>query len=177
MTTTAHILTMPVGTKPDLQALRQEFACTVVQHNWHPSRPAIPGVLHITCMHPEDLRAAGCHQFTERGWHAQPVAMPQRQRGHIQAGLVLDFCTACLLGGLLLGATGWLDGPSEDETAQTIAAEVEAARCAAVTQARFERAAQAACREENAGWYAIGPNKIQCTTRRGAKTFVAEVQP
>lgn len=76
--TPATIITMPAGTQPDLEALQREFGHTVVQHNWHPSRQVIPGVLHLTCMHPDDLRAAGCHEFIERGWQAQPVAMPHR---------------------------------------------------------------------------------------------------
>lgn len=180
----ATILTAPAGTQHNLDALQREFKASVVFHNWHPGRDTIPGVLHLTCMHPDDLRAAGCDDFIERGWHLQPAAMPHRasavapgQRGHVHTSLALHVCTLCLLIGVAVGTTDMLNGPGEDDAAQAIAQQVMEARWQARMQARFDAAAQRACGDTNAGWYMTGPATIQCTTKHGRKTMVAEVQP
>lgn len=177
------ILTMPAGAKADPEALRREFGMQGVSYNWHPSQDVLPGVLHLTCMHPEDLRAAGCGSFIERGWSAQPVAMPYRpgnpslggQRGHIRVGLALDFLFACLLVGLYFGIVQHLDGPSDHQAALDTAAAAAEAPISAAEQLRRDRVLERmALRMQYGGENAVpdmrADGSIQWRTKRGHKT-------
>ncbi len=70
-----------------------------------------------------------------------------------------------------LGALGvHLDGPGINQYADSSA--VQQARA----EARFAKAAQAAC-GANAGWQTIDGYTVQCLTKRGNKTIVAQVTP
>lgn len=129
MTTTAIILTMPAGAKADPEALRREFGAQGVDYNWHPSQDARDGVLHLTCMHPEDLRAAGCTNFIERGW----AKKNQAQAGRI--ALPLEWLLAILLVALMAGAQ-LLTGPTDHEAAQDTASETTGAPITAAEQLR-----------------------------------------
>ena len=60
---------------------------------------------------------------------------------------------------LLDGDTGHAPAPQQNSSA---------------AQARFARAAQALC-GENAGWELLDDGAVQCRTKRGHKTIVAEV--
>lgn len=167
------VITMPAGTRPDLDALRAEFGQRAVYHQWHPSRATLPGALHLTCMHPQDLRAAGCHEFIERGWHT-PVAMPHRQRGFSTVASNL-----CLV--LAIATCAAFVGPALDDigATQAVAEELQATTQAAQRRARMEAAAQAMCGGENASAVWLADGSVQCRTKRGHKTqrvTVAEVQ-
>lgn len=172
------VLTSPAGTQHNLDALRAEFKCHAVQYNWHPHRHnTIPGVLHLTCMHPEDLRAAGCDSFIERGWASQPVAMPQRQAGRISLALALDFCALCLLFGLYLGICQLVGGPTDHEAALDVAAEAQASPISAAEQLRRDRVLERmALRAQYGGENAVpelrADGSIQWRTKRGHKTIV-----
>lgn len=76
---------------------------------------------------------------------------------------------AALSAGLLLAYVG----PRLDEE-QAVHADRIAAEKTAQQRARFERAAQAMC-GENAGWRELDNGAVQCMTKKGRKTMVAEV--
>lgn len=65
-------------------------------------------------------------------------------------------------------------GPDDIETERLQMRDLQAAKRAAQKQARFEKAAQQAC-GENAGFAELGGNAVQCFTKRGYRTRVAEV--
>ena len=70
-----------------------------------------------------------------------------------------------------LGALGLhLDGPGLSDYADSSA--VQQARA----DAKFAKAAQAAC-GTNAGWQLVDGHTVQCSTKRGHKTIVAQVTP
>ena len=165
------VITMPAGTRPDLEALRAEFGQRAIYHQWHPSRATLPGALHLTCMHPQDLRAAGCHEFIERGWHT-PVAM--RQRGF--STLATNLCLV-----LAIATSAAFVGPALDDigAAQDVATELQAGTQAAQRRARMEAAAQAMCGGENASAVWLADGSVQCRTKQGKHTqrvTLAEVQ-
>ncbi len=70
-----------------------------------------------------------------------------------------------------LGALGvHLDGPGISDYGDSAA--VQQARA----EAKFAKAAQAAC-GSNAGWQLVDGHTVQCLTKRGQKTIVAQVTP
>ena len=83
--------------------------------------------------------------------------------------------TLALLFAALLGIVGPALDDHGDEFAQ--AANIEDAIRTEQAQARFERAAQAMC-GQNAAWRLTStPGEVQCLTKHGHKTIVAQVQP
>lgn len=88
-------------------------------------------------------------------------------KGRITVG---DWVLASIVA-VAVGALGvHLDGPGINEYADSSA--VQQARA----EARFAKAAQAAC-GANAGWQLVDGHTVQCTTKRGKKTIVAQVTP
>ena len=88
-------------------------------------------------------------------------------KGKITVG---DWVLASIVA-LGLGALGvHLDGPGINDYADSAA--VQQARA----EARFAKAAQAAC-GTNAGWQLVDGHTVQCLTKRGNKTIVAQVTP
>ena len=88
-------------------------------------------------------------------------------KGRITVG---DWVLASIVA-LGLGALGvHLDGPGINDYADSAA--VQQARA----EARFAKAAQAAC-GANAGWQLVDGHTVQCSTKRGHKTIVAQVTP
>lgn len=178
--TSPVILTAPDGVLLDLKALRAEFNCHAVVYNWHPLRDnTAPGVLHLTCMHPDDLRAAGCTSFITRGWPGQVGATHRRTRqaqaGRISVALALDFLFACLLLGFFFGLVQALDGPSDHQAALDTASTLEDAPRSAAEQLRRDRvlermALQAQYGGENAVPEPRPDGSIQWRTKRGHKT-------
>jgi len=104
------------------------------------------------------------------------TAIRRRRAGHIHLPMVLQFWLLAFMVGLLIGAGHLLDGPSDDQAAQDVAASVRDARWAAAQQARMEAAARRACNNQG-GYYFTGPGTVQCTTTGGRPTAVAEVRP
>jgi hypothetical protein len=79
------------------------------------------------------------------------------------------------LAALIMSSAYLLDGPSDYQAAVDTAASVRQAERQAQAQARFERAAQAAC-GENAGWQLREDGAVQCLTKRGHRTTVVAVR-
>lgn len=82
---------------------------------------------------------------------------------------------ACAIA-LLLGASHLLDGPTDHHAEWAQAQDLQDAIKTEAASARFDKAARAIC-GENAAWIDLGSGSIQCATKRGHKTMVAEVQP
>lgn len=76
---------------------------------------------------------------------------------------------------LVLSSAYLLDGPSEMDALRASEASTQDARQSAVADSRFAKAAQRACGGENAAWTAINRQTVQCSTKRGFKTIVAQV--
>jgi hypothetical protein len=76
------------------------------------------------------------------------------------------------LAALVLSTAWLLDGPSDHQAALDTATAQRDARQAALTEARFARAAQAMC-GQNSGWQLRADGALQCTTKRGHKTILA----
>lgn len=70
---------------------------------------------------------------------------------------------------VVLSTAYLLDGPSEIQAAIDAAADAKATQAEQKAQARFEKAAQAMCRE-NAGWAKLENGAVQCFTKTGRKT-------
>lgn len=182
------VLTLPAGTNADPEALRREFEVRGLAYNWHPSQDVLPGVLHLTCMHPEDLRSAGCSDFIARGWagHNKSPAR-SHQRGRIAVPVALHTWALAFMFGLLMGLGQLLDGPSEHQAAEDTAASATDAPLSAAEQLRRDRALEAMAMraaQERAGGPEAVPERladgsIQWRTRRGFKTVKtpAPVQP
>ena len=79
------------------------------------------------------------------------------------------------LAALVMSSAYLLDGPSDLQAAADTAASLRQAERQAQVQARFERAAQAAC-GENAGWQLRADGAVQCSTKRGHRTAVVAVR-
>ena len=88
---------------------------------------------------------------------------------------LLNWCLAGVAA-LVLSSAYLLDAPSELQAVIDTAAAAQDARQALLAEARFAKAAQAAC-GENAGWQLRADGAVQCTTKRGHKTIVARVTP
>lgn len=73
---------------------------------------------------------------------------------------------------LLITALLGVAGPALDDHS----AATDDATAQQRAQARFARAAQAMC-SENAAWSDLGDGTVQCRTKRGHKTIVAQVAP
>lgn len=73
---------------------------------------------------------------------------------------------------LLIAALLGVAGPALDDHS----AATDDATAQQRAQARFAKAAQAMC-GENAGWADLGNGSVQCRTKRGHKTIVAQVAP
>ena len=74
-------------------------------------------------------------------------------------------------------STGYLlDGPSDHQANLDTASAHGDAQRAAMAEAKFAKAAQAAC-GANAGWQLVDGQTVQCSTKRGHKTIVAQVTP
>ena len=80
------------------------------------------------------------------------------------------------LAALVMSSAYLLDGPSDHQAAIDTAAAERAARREVLAEARFARAAQAAC-GENAAWQLREDGAVQCLTKRGFKTVTAQVAP
>lgn len=161
------VLTMPAGIQADPATLRREFGAQGIQYNWHPSQDVHPRVLHLTCMHPEDLRAAGCTDFIERGWQGRGhQAARSGQQGRITLPFALHAWALALMFGLLMGFGQLLDGPTDHEAAQDAAA-------SAAQAAEQERRAQIMariCGGIDAVWQQQSDGSVQCLTKRNHKT-------
>lgn len=173
------VLTMPAGAQADPEALRREFDVRGLAYNWHPSQDVLPGVLHLTCMHPEDLQAAGCTDFIERGWQGRShVAARKGQQGRITLPFALHTWLLALMFGLLMGFGQLLDGPTDHQAALDTAASESGAPLSAAEQLRHDRALEAmalrAAQERTGGPEAVperlADGSIQWRTRRGHKT-------
>lgn len=173
------VLTMPAGVQADPAALRREFGAQGIQYNWHPSQDVHPRVLHLTCMHPEDLRSAGCTDFIERGWQGRGrQAARSGQQGRITLPFALHAWALALMFGLLMGFGQLLDGPTDHEAAQDAAASATDTPRSAAEQLRHDRALEAMAlraAQERAGGPEAVPERladgsIQWRTRRGHKT-------
>lgn len=88
----------------------------------------------------------------------------------INIGLVITFTA---FAAAMLSASHLL-GPDDIETEKLTMRDIQAAQRQAHQRARFEKAAQLAC-GENAGFAELGGNAVQCFTKRGYRTRVAEV--
>tara|TARA_R110000868_G_scaffold44009_1_gene147543 strand:+ start:583 stop:849 length:267 start_codon:yes stop_codon:yes gene_type:complete len=73
---------------------------------------------------------------------------------------------------VVLSTAYLLDGPSDHQAALDAAADVKATQAEQRAQARFERAAQAMCGGENAGWKLLDNGSVQCFTKRGYRTQI-----
>jgi len=69
-----------------------------------------------------------------------------------------------------------LDGPTDHSTEVAQAQAIDDAHIAEAARLRFEAAAQAMCGPQ-AAWRAVDQTSVQCLTKRGRKTIVAQVQP
>lgn len=69
-----------------------------------------------------------------------------------------------------------LDGPTDHSTEVAQAQAIDDAHKAEAARLRFEAAAQAMCGPQ-AAWRAVDQTSVQCLTKRGRKTIVAQVQP
>lgn len=69
-----------------------------------------------------------------------------------------------------------LDGPTDHSTEVAQAQAIDDAHKAEAARLRFEAAAQAMCGPQ-AAWRAIDQASVQCLTKRGRKTIVAQVTP
>lgn len=76
---------------------------------------------------------------------------------------------------LVLSSAYLLDGPSELDALRDGAATAQDAQQAADTSIRFASAASKACGGENASYTLIDERTVQCSTKRGFKTIVAQV--
>ena len=68
-----------------------------------------------------------------------------------------------------------LDGPTDHSTEVAQAQALDDAHRAAQYRQRFERAAARACGGENAAWSELEGGAIQCRTKHGRKTIVANI--
>ena len=68
-----------------------------------------------------------------------------------------------------------LDGPTAHSTEVAQAQALDDAHRAAQYRQRFERAAARACGGENAAWSELEGGAIQCRTKHGRKTIVANI--
>lgn len=69
-----------------------------------------------------------------------------------------------------------LDGPTDHSTEVAQAQDIDDAHKAEAARLRFEAAAQAMCGPQ-AAWRAVDQTSVQCLTKRGRKTIVAQVTP
>ena len=69
-----------------------------------------------------------------------------------------------------------LDGPTDHSTEVAQAQALDDAHKTEAARLRFEAAAQAMCGPQ-AAWRAVDQTSVQCLTKRGRKTIVAQVQP
>jgi hypothetical protein len=81
-----------------------------------------------------------------------------------------------LLMAVVMSSAYLLDGPSDLQAQLDTASTHSDAQRAAVAVAKFAKAAQAAC-GSNAGWQTVDGHTVQCLTKRGHKTIVAQVTP
>ena len=171
------ILSVPVGAAVDLDALRREFGCTIIQNNWVPSSRPIHGVLHITRAHPDELLDWGHTQFITRGWPT-----PAGQRGRVAEALLNWVIALGLV--VLIGAAWQLDAwpvpdlgyAEESARADALLDEQWVARWKAQQRARLARAAAAACGGPESRWKPLDDNRVQCATRRGRETIITALQ-
>lgn len=87
----------------------------------------------------------------------------------------INWWAAALLA-LLLSAAHLLDGPEGLGGAVDQALDVQDAVKMEAERRHFETAAQALC-GPNAAWADLGGGTVQCRTKRGHKTIVAQVTP
>ena len=73
---------------------------------------------------------------------------------------------------LVLSTAYLLDGPSDYQAAVDSAANARATQLEQLAMERFERAAQAMCGGENAGWKLLDNGSVQCFTKRGYRTQI-----
>jgi len=93
---------------------------------------------------------------------------PARQAAHTWAlAIAISF---------VVGLAWQLGGPSDHQAEQDSAADVADAQRTAAAQERFYAAARRIC-GENAAWRDLGNGAVQCTTKRGQPTQVAQVRP
>lgn len=73
---------------------------------------------------------------------------------------------------VVLSTAYLLDGPSDYQAAVDSAANARATQLEQLAMERFERAAQAMCGGENAGWKLLDNGSVQCFTKRGFRTQI-----
>lgn len=170
------VLTIPAGIQADPARLRNEFGARAIHYNRHPSHDVLPGVLHLTCMHPEDLRSAGCTDFMARGWPAG-TACHAAQRGVVlpRASVLVAVLT------IFVATCSAFIGPALDDidAARAAAQDRQTTQNALQRRARMEAVAQAMCGGENAVATWLADGSVQCRNKRGQRTqriTVAEVR-
>jgi hypothetical protein len=77
--------------------------------------------------------------------------------------------TLAVLTALVLSTAYLLDGPSDHQAAMDAASDAKATQREQAALARFEKAAQAMC-GENEGWTQLENGAVQCFTKTGRKT-------
>lgn len=156
----AIIFSAPQGWGKTLRAkvLQVEFRCASFVDEWLPSMPLKAGVLHLTSMRADEVRAAlpagDRTLIISRGW----LMRHQAGAALVQCALAVVFVTLTL---------AWLGPTIDAEPYPLPAPQLEPG-----TLERLEAEARAHCDREagrNSGWIQLADGQIACTTKRGMR--------